>query len=329
MSDRDLIEPGGRNESRRGFYRPIPAGAPLGFVERVREAAMSPLSVRRRGDRRVPTLTPFLYVPATSTDVGVRPIPLAEALESGGVEVLDPSDNPVTTAASGTSYRIRCSVANAGLQACYAGIAQFYVATPADIERQVVRPAGMLPMLGEASFRLRAAASTLVSCPHAWTPATPDEAALASVVVHVFDPLIDPLLRRFDSLNDRHVARRDLMPNFAGNWEGYYELVGVVVPPFRVRLELSQQGTQVTVQAYMETQSGLPAVPQQTGTAVIEGRSVRLSVLEMLSGAPFTQNEWTLSLTGANLLHVEQHRAFIQPGDPRGDQDLHGDLPRA
>jgi hypothetical protein len=141
--------------------------------------------------------------------------------------------------------------------------------------------------------------------------------ASASILVQAYDALLDPIGRRYDARDDRHVARHDNIPDFAGTWEGPQYFAGAVGGAgYLYRVVATQSGTTVNVSIYEEVSGGvaapinggvvlagrgaaigglgpvragviargpiLPATPQLTGTGTIANRTVQLMITELL-----------------------------------------------
>jgi hypothetical protein len=230
-------------------------------------------------------------------------------------------DRPV----AGGTYTVEALVVNHGVAGAYFGLADFYVADPADVDAAAGGgPAP--PALGRGGFTVNGQAAVVARCPQPWSPANDAEAARA-VVVHAYDPTSDGLTARFDAHADRHVGRRDPIADFAGVWDGTF-VTNWGPTSFLVRLVITQTGSAVTVGFYLQVSGGLPANPQWTGTGTAAADQVSGFTTENLGGAPFTTNAWTLTLTGADALHLDNLETFVAPGDSRGMQTWSGDLTR-
>ena len=176
-------------------------GQQLGFADQLRKQGNWPLERPAPSDK-APTATPYLLVPADDFDVGARP--LGGGTHSAGIEILDAAGTPVRPPFAPASYRLRATVHNLGATASYAGLAEFYVAS-----RRVFKTARAggpaPPSQGRTGFSVRSNGSITVESPTVWTPADAAEAG-ASVLVQIFDLLLDPLGWAFDWLGNRHVA---------------------------------------------------------------------------------------------------------------------------
>jgi hypothetical protein len=271
--------------------------------------------------------TAFLVVPFEPADAGARPVGDTRVLHNQAVTLRDSGGAVIDRPVAGGMYAIEAFVVNRGVAPAYLGLADFYVADPADIDAA----AGGAPApaaLGRGGFTVNGQSSVVVRCPRPWSPATDAEAARA-VVVQAYDPTSDPLISRFDAHADRHVGRRDPLADFAGVWNGTFT-TSWGPRAFLVRLVVTQAGTAVSAGFYLEVGSppALPANPQWTGTGTVAGDQVSGFTTENLGGAPFTTNAWTLTLTGPNALHLDNLETFVAPGDTRGAQTWSGDLTR-
>lgn len=313
------------NEPYRPFVKP---GEQLGYVDKLKERGLWPpkRDKESQGTAHQPTTTPFVVVPAVPFDPGLRPISDDQVLYNQNLEILDPLGHPVLMPAAGTTYRIRASVTNSGGCGAFGGLAEFYVAPAAAIDRAVAVPGTTLKALGYAGFSAVPGATVHLDCPNAWTPSNDTEAGY-TVVVQAYDAFLDLVTRRFDARQDRHVGRRDHIPHFAGIWNGleYYDTT-----PYQIRIVITQGGLNVNASFYMPVGSGLPTTPQDTASGTITGGRVHLNSTETWgpNHVPFTSNQWTLSITQAGLLHFDHHRHYLMPGDTRTDKDSHGDLTR-
>lgn len=302
-------------------------GGQLGYATDLRKAKRWPPD-RRRGrddDKDHPVATAYLVVPFDPADAGARPIADARVLYNASVTLRDAAGTAVERPVAGGTYAIEALVANRGVAPAYFGLADFYVADPAAID---VAAAGgpVPPALGRGGFTLNGQAATVARCPVAWSPATDAEAAQA-VVVQAYDPTSDALAVPFDAHADRHVGRRDPIADFAGVWDGTFT-TNWGPWPYLLRLIVTQTGTAVTVAFYVQVGGQLPANPQWTGTGTAAANQVSGFTIENNGGAPFTSNQWTLTLTGPTALHVDNLVTYIAPGDTRPSQTWSGDLAR-
>ena len=196
----------------------VPVGGKLKFAQDLEKAnSWPPKRIRRRhGDG--PTATPYLVVAADPNDLGNRPISGAEAVRNASVEVIDAGGNIVTQPTVGATYSLRVRVRNLGATSSYAGVAEFFIADPATVDA-AARGTGTIPIFSVDGFTALPDATIIVKCSRNWTP-TDATATAASVVVNVYDLLLDPVTHRFDARTDRHVGRRNSIPDFSGTWEG-------------------------------------------------------------------------------------------------------------
>ncbi len=190
-----------------GRVRP---GEMLGYVERLRQRDLWPVTSINY-DRGDPVATPYLAVPVAPDDNGVRPLAGDTALHNPNVEILHGAGTPVTQPVKGTPYTLRCTVRNLGAISAYAGLAEFYVATPSFFDQAAVTFRASMRAVGYAGFVALPGTDSVIDCPGFWTPGSDQEAA-SSVLVQVYDPFTDPLSYPFDAREDRHVGRRDSAP---------------------------------------------------------------------------------------------------------------------
>jgi hypothetical protein len=211
----------------------VKPGEQLDFARALKEKNLWPPRDKRpkpNPDKRA--VTAFIVMPARNADVGDRPIADTSWLNSAALRLRnenspgteDPpqfEDNP----RKGQSYRIFAKIENLGAAPLLGGFAEFYVADPIWLDKQlgflVGSPENATPKwLGVSPFSLGIGGNQWVQSRRVWAPTT-DYDLMRALVVRAFDPLADRMTSQWDSWNDRHVARRDLAPNFAGRWTGY------------------------------------------------------------------------------------------------------------
>lgn len=318
-----------QSDPRRGAPPPFAKpGEQLGYARELRKQRKWPPAKAkpwRDDDKQRPTATPFLVVPALPGDPGARPLPGVEALFSDGIHVVDAGGNSVPTPAAGSTYTLRATVRNLGATGAYAGIANFYVATAAELDHAAATPGATLPAQGRTGFVVLPGGAATVDSPQPWTPATP-QAAASSILVQAFDLLSDGLSQPFDGRADRHVGRRDAVPSFAGTWDGTFTVDGQPTA-FLVRAAITQSGLTVNCSFFGQVGGGLPLNPQDTGSGTIVGNQTSLVTTEVMGGSVFTTNTWVLSLPDPDTLHLTNERVFA-PGDGRPTQHWTGDLHR-
>jgi hypothetical protein len=320
-----IITPGAPTEAPvKPFVAP---GSRLGYVAELEQAQTSAAAAewkKQKAAQKGPPTTPYIVVATSSSDVGARPISGDLALHSPNVEILDAAGNVVTTPAAGTTYRLRCTLENFGTVPTYSGVAQFYASEPQAID-QAAAGGTPPPLHGQASFLAAAGQTVTVDCPTAWTPDTAEEAT-HSILVNAYDLVSDPLSHPFDARNDRHVGRRDSIPDFSGVWDGTY---GTATGPSNViRIIVRQTGASVSFDVYAQVGGGLPSRPQDSiPQATISAGQIVATYIESLQGKPFTRNVFTLSLPTADSLHLNWVRRFLPP-DTRGTHWLTGTLTR-
>jgi hypothetical protein len=307
----------------------VKTGGQLGYATDLRRAKKWPPD-RRRGrddDKDHPVATAYLVVPFDPADAGARPIADARVLHNAAVTLRNAAGTAVDRPVAGETYAIEAVVANRGVAGAYFGLADFYVADAAAIDTAAAGGA-VPPALGRGGFTVNGQAATIARCPATWSPASDVEAA-QTVVVHAYDPTSDALLAPFDAHADRHVGRRDPIADFAGVWNGSYS-TNWGPGSFVARLVITQTGLAVSAGFYLQVggPGQLPANPQWTGTGTVAGDAVSGFTIEDNGGAPFTSNQWTLTLTGPDALHLDNLETFIAPGDTRPPQTWSGDLTR-
>ena len=135
-------------------------------------------------------------------------------------------------------------------------------------------------------------------------------------MVHAYDLLLDPVVRRFDARADRHVGREDTVPDFSGTWDGlqYFAPAPATGAGLLYRVVVNQTGAQASVSVYAQvsdfngrgpallslaggaaiTTAGpvrgpggavrhrLPSSPQLVGTTTVVNRQLQLSITELL-----------------------------------------------
>jgi hypothetical protein len=309
-----------------GWVQP---GTPLAYCEPLaQQNAWPPSYATRTYDG--PIATSFLVIPASQNDLGDRPLPGTDALHSASIRVLDETGNAVVNPDTGISYRLRCEVVNRGVVAAYGGLADFYIAQPADLDIAARTPRALLPALGRTGFVAAPGETVSIECPNSWTPQTSDEAT-NSVLVHVYDPFLDPLVHPFDARADRHVGRVDYISDFAGVWQGQKALVGAAGDISQERLVITQHVFDVTVAFYEQDGADLPVNPQITANGQIVAARISLQTTDphpKLRRLGWS-SRWEITLPEPDTLHVDQFRSAPlgpRPGPP--SQHLESTLSR-
>ncbi len=304
-------------------------GEQLGYaVELRRRRQWPPSKIKPRDDRHRATATPFLVVPVDGNDLGARPVPGTQALHSQSIQLIDGSGTAVSAPIPGSSYTLRASIRNLGATAAYAGLADFYVAQPPDLDQAAGTAGSTLPAQGRTGFVVMPGETRHVDSPRPWVPATADEAR-QSVLVHAYDLVLDRLTKPFDARADRHVGRLDVIADFAGVWDGTFTTDFRPGESFLMRVVIAQNGLVVNCSFFEEVGSppALPSNPQSTGSSTIAGNQVTLATTDFFpNGQPFTTNSFTLPLTDPDTLQLTNVHVF-PPGDGRPTQlwlaDLH------
>jgi hypothetical protein len=210
--------------STHGWVKP---GQLLGYAQQLKARNLwPPQQVRTShptGDRR--PATGYILLPAKSGDQGARPIADTSWINSPALRLLNTAthkleDNPRL----GASYRVVATVENLGQAPVLGGFAEFYVGDPIWIDNVKLHfnagnPGPKPGWLGVSPFSLAIGGTQTVQSQRAWTPRV-DTDLNSALLVQAYDPVGDRITAEWDSWSDRHVARRDLAPNFAGTWKG-------------------------------------------------------------------------------------------------------------
>jgi hypothetical protein len=297
----------------RGAKAPLPVveeGQELRFVERLRRMGKWPLQRGPKKPRRA-ALTPFLVLKAATGDNGARPLMNdQEAFYNENVQILDVFGGKVTVLEKGKSYTLTCQVTNLGNLGAFGGIAEFYIAHPAVVDGLASMPKPILAARGYEGFTVNPGQTVTVTARRVWTPAT-DQEAISTIVVHAHDTFTDPVTRRFDARNDRHVGRRDTIPDFRGVWNGTVTAHGGAVGTWNLRLEITQAYDNVTVAIYL-WQNTTPSTPQATVSTLVAGGKIVFTA----TGVTPVSSAWVLERQGTNHLKVgfSYPRDFIANG---------------
>jgi hypothetical protein len=200
------------------FVKP---GQQLNFTRELKERGMWPPRLHNKDDKhnngqdRKPTATPFLFIPVVPTDTGTRPLPNSAILHSQGIwiETAGVPGLAVDFPAIGGNYIVKCRIVNIGAFASYGGLAEFYVSKPATLNAMAASHTAAAPALGRTGFSLLPGESTVVTCPNAWHPNTPEELQ-SGILVQAYDFIKDNVVLRYDAQGDRHVGRHDFTSDF-------------------------------------------------------------------------------------------------------------------
>ena len=294
-------------------------GSKLGFAEALAQTKQWPPRPAWGKDR--PTATPYLVLAAALGDVGARPLPGAEALRSASIEIVDATSGaPVAMPVKGGSYKLRAHITNLGATASYAGLADFYVA-PTQVFDAAAHGGPPPVAQGRTGFSVGSQAMVTVVSPHVWAP-DDDARAAASIVVHAYDFMLDPLGQPFDARGNRHVARRDDVSDFGGTWNGS---VSDGTRTIRMKIVIQQLWPNVTCAFFTQKGGVIPPTPQATGSGTVAGTTAGVATTELNGGDPWATNQNTLTLSDPDTLQVQQTRTFA---DGRPKMFLSGTLTR-
>jgi hypothetical protein len=299
--------------------KPLPfvkEGEELRFVERLRRIGKWPLvrDRKRPQDPRRPVFSPYLVLQAAPGDQGARPLANdQQVFYNESVQILDSVGNSVTIPEKGKSYTLACRVTNLGNLGAFGGIAEFHVAPPATVDVLASTSKPLLAVRGYEGFTAKPGDTVTVTSRRVWTPAT-DQEAMSTIVVHAHDPFNDLIKMRFDARNDRHVARRDTIPDFRGVWKGV--LTGYALTPgtWNLLLDITQLYQNLSISIYI-AQASLPTTPQATVSAIVVGGTVSF----VTGGVVPVSANWQMAWQGANDLKV----VLSYPRDFMADGVLH------
>jgi hypothetical protein len=278
----------------------------------------------KRRDRDSRSATAYLLIPAFEGDGGARPLPGTESVHSGGVWLIDGNGAVTTTPSPGREYRLAASVKNLGATTSYAGLIDFFVASPVALDAAATGGPPP-PAFASTGFTLQPQGTLTIFTTKTWTPANAAEAQL-TLLARVYDFVLDPLGNGFDARGSRHVARRDAVLDFSGVWDGNYTPDGRSND--KLRVIITQAGTTAQCQFFAQVGGVLPNTPQSTGSGQVVGTQLTLLTTDhLMPNIPFTTNQWTLSLPDFATLHIENIHTF-PAGDGRPTQHWVGDLQR-
>lgn len=222
------------------FVKP---GESLGYVVALKQRDNWPPKWQGYTARdREHTATPYLVVPATPGDIGIRPLPTNEALFNNGIEIVDNGGNVVSEPVPGNTYQLRCWANNLGAKDACGGMAEFYIGEAMKFDALAASPGSTMPIFGFTGFTAQPGVIR-ITCPKLWTPADAKEAT-SSIVVAVYDPFIDRVISPFNAISDRHIGRRDFIPDFSGIWNGIeiFDRTVAIAPGFLQDVNIAHIG---------------------------------------------------------------------------------------
>jgi hypothetical protein len=206
----------------------VKPGEMLGYAQRLKKEGLWPPRPGapppgKPGDVR--PATAYIVIPAQDGDQGNRPIADTSWIDNPSIKLLNTAtqqieDHPRMSA----TYNVVAAIRNLGDAPVLGGFAEFYVGDPIWIDNalgiHVGNPEPNKPKwLGVTPFSLGIRGRQIVKSQKTWTPAADFDLSRA-LFVRAFDPFADKVTAEWDSWTDRHVARRDLAPDFSGTWEG-------------------------------------------------------------------------------------------------------------
>lgn len=297
----------------------VKEGEELRFVERLRRLGRWPLvrDPRKPRDPKRPVLSPYLVLQATAADHGARPLPNDQQVHyNDSVQILDPAGNSVTVPVAGTSYKLACRITNLGNLGAFGGIAEFYVvAPPATVDALASTSKPVLAAAGYEGFTAKPGDTVTVTSRNAWTPHTDLAATTSTIVVHAYDPFNDAIKMRFDARNDRHVGRRDTIPDFGGLWKGVLTGHSLTPGTWNVLLDIKQVYQNLTISISIAEVPLPPVLKVMNVAATVVGGTAGF----VTGGVVPVISNWSMARQGANDLNV----AFSYPRDFSANGVLH------
>ena len=206
----------------------VKPGEMLNYAQRLRNEGLWPPKRRTRSPRAsndVGPATAYIVIPAQSGDRGTRPIADTSWINSPAIKLMNVATHMIEDRPRmGVTYKIVADIENVGAAPVLGGFAEFYVGDPTWINNALGFLVGNAEpdrpkWLGVTPFSLGIDKSQAVASQKTWTPVTDFDLSRA-LFVRAFDPLADKRGTEWDSWVDRHVARRNLAPDFSGTWSG-------------------------------------------------------------------------------------------------------------
>lgn len=179
-----------------------------GYAQALKQKGQFPLKPslkwRQREDKH--PATSYLVIPNYSGDSGRRPIDKTHDPDcSAGIEILEiGKKNPVPAPVLGHTYELQCHVINRGAVGCYAGIAEFYTATPSALDALANGTGSRPAPLGYAGLVVAPGGEAVVQ--HEWTFTD----MTSAILVRAYDTLVDIPQLSYNYATNPRVARRDL-----------------------------------------------------------------------------------------------------------------------
>jgi hypothetical protein len=206
----------------------VKPGEMLGYAQRLKKEGYWPPRPGTRPPGKphdVRPATAYIVIPAQDGDQGNRPIADTSWIDSPALKLLNTATQQIEDhPRMGATYNVVAAIKNLGDAPVLGGFAEFYVGDPIWIDHALGFHGGTPEphkpkWLGVTPFSLGINASQIVKSQKTWTPMT-DFDLTRALFVRAFDPLADRLGTEWDSWTDRHVARRNLAPDFSGTWTG-------------------------------------------------------------------------------------------------------------
>lgn len=166
--------------------------------------------------------TPFLFLPTSPLDTGVRENADASWIDNGSVSLLNDDWNIETTPRRGVRYRILALVRNAGDAPALSAFVEFQVVAPPFGGNEDVF--GHDPLrpghdLGVAALSIGSRETSWALSPGTWTAGDgPFDLGLC-IAARVLEPSRSSP-EDWSAWSDRHVALRNLAPDLSGTWAG-------------------------------------------------------------------------------------------------------------
>ena len=305
----------------------MPTPKSLNYITTLKNAGNWPPKRKKDGNSGKPgsVATPYLVIQAGPTDTGAAPRDPAQGWYNGSVRLLSSAGASESAPASGINT-VECVVHNLGLAPAWGGMANFFVASPTELDALNHGSATVPKLIGRVPFQVQPGSSATVRCP--WTP-DPAHPERTSLLVQAYDLLLDPLAASgaWDSLHDRHVGRLDCTADFVGTWEGsLLFLPGRVqnLPGLPTRIVVRQNGLQITgVDVFGQTNGQWDATPYSSFTGgVVSGKKANGSRPDptLTNG----QDSFSLLIQPDGTMQVSLNKTSIPFLDPKTHQHSGG-----
>jgi len=285
----------------------------------------------RKRSKEQHAATPYLVVPCTANDDGTKRSEATQAFHSTGIKLVSESTGAaILFPKVGEKCSIIGTVVNYGATGAYSALAEFYISTPDEISNAINNGTSIKPVAYKSAV-ISPGKTIEIACPAEWVVDNP----AATIMVQVYDPIMDRLVTSYDALLDRHVGRKDLA--IQGLWVGSQKRHNGDTNP--IKMNIQQKGNQANINIDITIPDGTDVFEARTQSftnVVIDGENFKCG----FKGTPnLITDLWEFNLVTENSMRFKHTLTLLvpkgkpakpnkKPGGPSSVSEFKPDLPK-